>query len=341
MDFAIETVELAKDFPKLKSYSEIFFHPTQSQKINVLKEVSLRVERGEVFGLLGPNGAGKTTLIKILCTLVLPSRGNAYVNGLDIAQDPDEVRTMIGLVSSEERSFYWRLSGRQNLCFFGALYGFLPSEARRRVEDLTDVLDLSDFIDKPFKDCSSGMKQRIAIARALMTNPDILFMDEPTRTLDPASAGALRRFIRDRFAGEEGKTIFLATHIMSEAEELCDRVAIIDRGCLVACGDVEALRAHVTVTSIIRLRLSGISPADLDALPMIEGVTEFRRRPGEEGSAEVEIETPERRAVLGRLLERLVRIGASVEDIQIKEPSLEEIFCTLTGGDKVPQESGG
>ena len=340
MDCAIETVDLRKDFPKIKSYSEIFFHPTRVQKINVLKGVSLRVDHGEVFGLLGPNGAGKTTLIKILCTLVLPSLGSAYVNGLDVARDPDKIRAMIGLVSSDERSFYWRLTGRQNLHFFGALYGFQTSETQRRVEGLVGLLDLSDFIDKPFRDCSSGMKQRIAIARALMTDPDILFMDEPTRTLDPAGAGSLRRFIRDRIAGEEGKTIFLATHIMSEAEELCDRVAIIDQGRLVACGDVEALRAHVTVTSVIRLRLSGISSSDLDDLATVDGVTGVRRQAVEEGSSEVEIETSERRAVLGRILERLIRIGACVEDVQIREPSLEEIFCSLTGGDKAPREPG-
>ena len=340
MDCAIETVDLRKDFPKIKSYSEIFFHPTRVQKINVLKGVSLRVDHGEVFGLLGPNGAGKTTLIKILCTLVLPSLGSAYVNGLDVARDPDKIRAMIGLVSSDERSFYWRLTGRQNLYFFGALYGFQPSEAHRRVEDIIGLLDLSDFIDKPFKDCSSGMKQRIAIARALMTDPDILFMDEPTRTLDPVGAGVLRRFIRNRIAGEEGKTIFLATHIMSEAEELCDRVAIIDQGLLVACGDVEALRAHVTVTSIIRLRLSGISFSDLDDLSTIEGVTGIRRQTVGEGSVEVVIETSDRRAALGCILERVIGIGASVEDIQIREPSLEEIFCTLTGGGQEPGEPG-
>ncbi len=340
MDCAIETVDLRKDFPKIKSYSEIILHPTRIQRIKVLKGIDLRVDHGEIFGLLGPNGAGKTTLIKILCTLVLPSLGSARVNGLDIAQDPEKIRTMIGLVSSDERSFYWRLTPRQNLCFFGALYGFQPSEANRRVEDLIDLLDLSDFIDKPFRDCSSGMKQRIAIARALMTDPDILFMDEPTRTLDPVGAGVLRRFIRNRIAGEEGKTIFLATHIMSEAEELCDRVGIIDQGLLVACGDVEALRAHVTVTSVIRLRLSGISASDLDDLATVDGVAGVRRLAVEEDSAEVEIETSERRTALGRLLERLVRIGARVEDIQIREPSLEEIFCTLTGGDMAPREPG-
>ena len=191
------------------------------KKLIALKDINIRVNKGELFGLLGPNGAGKTTLIKILSGLILPNQGNAYVSGYDLARDGKQARRVVGYVVSEERSFYWRLTGRQNLKFFAILNNLSLSEAKYRIDEVIALTGLDDAADRMFKDYSSGMKQKLAIARGLITHPQILLMDEPTKSLDPLAAMNLRRLIKENIVGENKKTVFLATHNLSEAEELC------------------------------------------------------------------------------------------------------------------------
>jgi len=203
------------------------------------------VREGEVFGVLGPNGAGKTTLIKILCTLILPTSGEAYVNGYDIVKESGKVRESIGFVTTDERSFYWRLTGRQNLEFFASLHNFYSRDARDIVDELLDVVDLKDRADERFLNYSAGMKQRMAIARGLLNEPEVLFMDEPTRSLDPGAAQSLRDFIKRHIVKERGNTIFISTHNLDEAEELCDRVAIFDEGKINVVGSPDELKSNL------------------------------------------------------------------------------------------------
>jgi len=205
--------------------------------VRALAEVTLDVERGEIFGLLGPNGAGKTTLLRIIATLLLPSEGHVSVAGLDVARDPLRVRRVVALASGGDHGFYWRLSGRENLRFFAGLLGYDSSEARRRASEALVRADLGAATDESVQRYSTGMRQRLGLARALLGSPAVLLLDEPTRSLDPTAATNWRTWLRT-LATDGGTTIVLATHALDEAEALCDRVAVL------ASGRVRALLAR-------------------------------------------------------------------------------------------------
>jgi len=242
---AIETRKLTKTFVVQRGLSDLIRRRPAAGGITPVDGVDLLVKRGEVFGILGPNGAGKTTLIKILCTLILPTGGRASVNGYDVKKESGMVRESIGLVTTDERSFYWRLTGRQNLEFFASLHNFYCDDARDMVDELLGVVDLKYAADERFLNYSAGMKQRMAIARGLLNDPAVLFMDEPTRSLDPGAAQSLRDFIKEEIVKERGKTIFISTHNLEEAEELCDRVAIFDDGRIKVVGSPEELKENL------------------------------------------------------------------------------------------------
>ena len=242
MNFAVETFQVEKSFAKKRQLGELLRHPfRRAERVEALRGVDLHVQKGEIFGLLGPNGAGKTTLLKILSCLVLPDRGRAVVGGEDVRHE-GKVKPKIGLVHTDERSFYWRLSGRENLDFFSRLYDVPRRRTKSRIDELLARVDMVEAADRRFADYSSGMKQRLAIARALLHDPPILFMDEPTRSLDPSSAMTLRVFIRDELKKRDGKTVLLATHNLREAETLCDLVAILVKGKVLEIGTVDEVR---------------------------------------------------------------------------------------------------
>jgi len=210
--------------------------------------IELDVRRGEIYGFLGPNGAGKSTTIRMLCTLLKPSSGMATVAGFDIDCDANEVRKRIGLVS-EKLIMYTRLTAEQNLTFFGKLYGIDEAELRPKIEKLLDMVKLTPFKDRSVGGFSSGMRQRMNVIRALIHDPEIIFLDEPTTALDPQST----KFVRDtiRQLKTDGHTIILTTHIMEEADELSDRISIIDHGKLMATGTVSELKnAHHTESTL-------------------------------------------------------------------------------------------
>ncbi|MGA1869508.1 MAG: ABC transporter ATP-binding protein [bacterium] len=236
MSYAIETYHIKKEFPRNKRFRDLLCYPFSHEKITALEDISITVNKGEVFCLLGPNGAGKTTLIKILCTLILPSDGHALVNGHNVVVNPGEVKKTIGYVISEERSFYWRLTAYQNLKFFGILNNIPPSYLVQRIEAVLKLVGLSNKADVMFKDYSLGMKQKLAIARAFLTEPEIIFMDEPTQALDPSYSHFFRQFISEKIVGYERKTVFLATHNLKDVEEIGHRIAIINKGKIEACG---------------------------------------------------------------------------------------------------------
>lgn len=240
--YCIETDNLTKKYPVIKGYGGLLLHPFRKKEIVAVNKVNIQIKKGELFGLLGSNGAGKTTLIKILCTLVLPTSGRAFVNGMKVTKDGKRIRKIIGYVVGDERSFYWRLTGRQNLKFFAKLNNIAHREAGLRIEKLLSDTELTRDADKMVKDYSTGMRKKLAIARGLLTNPEIIFMDEPTNGLDPISAQKVRRLIREKFVGEEKKTVVFATHNLHEAEELCDRIAIIHGGEEQISGTVEEIK---------------------------------------------------------------------------------------------------
>lgn len=241
-DKAIVVDHLVKDYPRPGKGLVRFLLPWFKQpRLRALDEVSLGVGSGTVFGLLGTNGAGKTTLIKIACNLLLPTSGTVSVLGMDPVREGRRVRSRIGLVTSEERSFYWRISGRRNLEFFSSLQGMDRTGSGRRIEELGELLGISEYLDIPFSDYSTGMRQKTDLARALLHDPELLFMDEPTRSLSPEAAYPLQDFIRRELVKTRGKTVFLATQDMGEAERLCDDVGILHRGRLLYLGTLEEL----------------------------------------------------------------------------------------------------
>ncbi len=242
MDWAIQTLALTKRFPPQSGWRKLLARPELAPP--AVDGVNLRIRSGELFGLLGPNGAGKTTLIKMLCTLVLPTSGTAHINGFDLSQE-SAIKATIGLVTSDERSFYWRLSGRQNLEFFARLHDIPEKEIRGRVQEALDTVGLSPIADKPFLTYATGMRQRLSIARALLNRPSILFLDEPTKGLDPIATQRLHRLIRARLVDEQGITVFLTTHDLVEAESLCDRLAIMNQGRIIACGTLDELLGKI------------------------------------------------------------------------------------------------
>ena len=228
----------------------------------VLRDVDLSVGRGEILGLLGTNGAGKTTLLKILATLILPTAGRITIEGVDVIHEPHRAIQLVSLVTADERSFYWPLTGRQNLEFFATFQGLGRDAARRRIEELQEQLGL-EALDRQFGIYSTGMRHRLAIARGLIRRPHVLLLDEPTRSLDPVAANGLRRLIRDTLVAQLGCTVVLATHNLQEAEELCDREVFLHKGRLLSSGIVEALcqptNAHGTALGDMLGRLTTMS----------------------------------------------------------------------------------
>lgn len=218
-------------FPVTRSIREALLRPfALREPVAALRDVDLEIARGSRVALLGPNGAGKTTLLKLIGGLLLPSEGEVSVNGLSTGRHNTAARRSVGLVMNEERSFFWRLTGRQNLEFFGALDDLSGKRLRRRVDELVELTSLESFVDKPFSSYSSGMKQRLAMARGLLTDPDVLILDEPTRTLDPIARDELVELILERIHADLERTLLIATHRFEETELLCDSALVIDRG---------------------------------------------------------------------------------------------------------------
>jgi ABC-2 type transport system ATP-binding protein len=243
VDPAIEIRGVVKSYPRVRRYREIFLRPFAGERVPALRGLDLDVRSGELLALLGENGAGKTTLLKILTGLLLPDAGTVRVRGDDALARPRDARRHIGMVLDQERSFYWRLTGTQNLAFFAALDDLPRAEARSRIAEVLAMVGLEKDGNRMFKDYSSGMRQKMAIARALLRRPAILIMDEPTRSLDPIAADRLRTYVRREMVERLGKTVVVATHNLREAETIADRIAVLHRGALRALDTPHALRA--------------------------------------------------------------------------------------------------
>lgn len=219
---------------KLSSLSKRF------KDVQAVENLSLEVEAGEIFGLLGENGAGKTTTLRMLATMLKPTAGTAMIAGYDILKQPAEVRRHVGILFGGEAGLYDRLTARENIAYFGRLSGMDSASIKKRIDLLCQTLDMSDFIDRRVGKFSKGMKQKVTIARAIVHNPEVMLLDEPTVGLDVTAARTLQEFIRQ--CKDEGKAVIFSSHIMSEVERLCDRIGIIHKGKLVAIGTLQELK---------------------------------------------------------------------------------------------------
>lgn len=240
---------LSKRFALRRGWGETLRAPRAAPTVPVVQDVSFEVAAGEIFGLLGQNGAGKTTIFKMLATLITPDSGRITVDGQDAATDPAAVRRLLAPVLANERSLYWRLSAEENLRLFCALQSLPAAQTAAEVRRVMAVTGLEETGAKMVGAFSSGMRQRLLIARALLGRPRILLLDEPTRSLDPISARDFRRFLRERVVGDEGCTVLLATHDAEEVWELCDRVGVLQRGRLLAVDATNALRHRASLAT--------------------------------------------------------------------------------------------
>ena len=259
MSVAIAIRKLSKAYPGRFELRTLLGRPPRKEPVHALREVTFEVNEGEIFGLIGPNGAGKTTLTKIIATLVQPTTGSVTVKGFDSVHESAALRKLIGLAAAEERSFYWRLTVEQNLMFFARLYNVPKQKARARIAELLSELDLEHSARKRFGELSTGNKQRMALARALLNKPPILLLDEPTRSLDPLAAARMRSFIGSLAAGDPPVTILLTSHNLNEIEELCQRIAIISHGRIRELDTPDRIRTLHRARERVRLVLDGIS----------------------------------------------------------------------------------
>lgn len=296
-----------------------------------LKDISFTIERGGTLGLLGPNGSGKTTLLKIIATLLDPSSGTVSLYDTDISKHARKVRGRIGLVTCDERSFYWRLTGRENLNFFGALYGMTAHRTRVRSEMLLEMLGLGAAADRPFQSYSSGMKQKLAIARGLLREPELILYDEPTRSLDPLSAYHIRQWLTENRKQCPDQTHLIATNQLQEAEQLCDRVLIINRGVLIASGTVQEIRDTWTHARRESYEVVFEGVVSRQALAAAAGEGEFELSPdgGRSDRFLVRFECSEGDGRLSAILSTLTKGGAAVLHCRSEQASLDEIFCSL------------
>ncbi|HEU5329649.1 MAG TPA: ABC transporter ATP-binding protein [Thermomicrobiales bacterium] len=295
-------------------------------------EVSFAVPRGTIFGLLGPNGAGKTTTIKMLATLLAPTGGRATVGGRDVVRDDEAVRRQLGVVLGGDRGLYAKLSARDNLRYFGALYGLTSAAIARRVDEVLELVNLRDRAGDRTEGFSRGMKQRLHLAKALLHEPPILILDEPTIGLDPASAVDLRRAVA---ALVPARTVLLTTHDMHEADQLCREIAIVDHGRIVAQGTPDELKALVAgerrvIVSTARA-LNGRAAIIGDELRRLTGVRGVNQLTTERGGSELTLLCTDTAATLDGALATLRTHGAAIDGVRVVEPTLEDAFLAIAG----------
>jgi ABC-2 type transport system ATP-binding protein len=329
-DHRIEVEGVSKTFVKVTK-KKWGFRPIERETTHALKSVSLAVEEGEILGLLGPNGAGKTTLVKILSTIVLPDEGRAKIMGYDVVRQSTDARRSFGAtIGGGERSVYWKLSGMENLIFFGRLYGLSKAKAKERSLELLELMELMEKRNIRVEDWSTGMKMKLNLSRALIADPPVLLLDEPTLGLDPKFARAIRDFIKEKLQKEGRKSILLTTHYMAEADALCDRIALINRGEIIRTAPPELLKQEVAGEEVINVKIRGnnVEPGlfaehgvENVLITAANGTTSLKFQTTTEKSADTLY------SVLGALrAKQLVPL-----QVEVQQPTLEDAFIRLTG----------
>jgi ABC-2 type transport system ATP-binding protein len=323
MDFSIKTMNLGRVYKIRGGKKE------GPRELVALKDVNIEVEPGELFGLLGPNGAGKTTLIKILTTLLAPSTGKAWVSGCDVSQDPVSVRQRINMVSGGETSGYGLLTVRENLWMFSQFYGMPSKAANARIKELLQVVGLADRMNTKSSDLSTGLRQKMNIVRGFMTDPEVIFLDEPTLGLDVGAARDVRDFIHRWMDTYPTRTVLLTTHTMVEADELCDRVAIINQGKVLACDRPARLKRALQRQVIFNMEVSPLKDAGLPAFESLPGVRTISHCL-KDGYSELDVILETDDAISG-VINELVANDIHILNLQKREPTLEDVFVELVG----------
>ena len=328
---AIEATGLVKEFERGRHtmWQRLRREPDHRETFRAVDGIDLQVERGEIFGVLGPNGAGKTTTMKMLATLLEPTQGTARVLGFDVVRDAREVRRRMGAVLSDGRSLYWKLTARENLEYFAALYHVPPAEQRPRITAVLQAVKLDDRSDDYVERYSTGMRQRLVLARALLPDPELLLLDEPTVGLDPQSARDLRDRVRDLQA--QGRTVLLTTHYMEEADQLCDRIAIVDHGHVVALDTPTGLKRTIAATEVVHLEIaSGRSDAAL--LGRLEKAAgSLARQQRDDGTLQVTVHVRSARDFVPLAFDAARAEDAAIQHVEVVPVTLEDVFIQLTG----------
>ena len=293
----------------------------KDELIYAVNNVSLQVKKGELFGLLGPNGAGKTTFVKCLSTLLLPNKGTAVINGFDIVEDPIAARESIGITTGGERTMYWKLSGRDNLKYFAALYGLSSDDANKRIDFLMKIVGLEGRQHERIEKYSTGMRQKVSICRALIHDPPVLLLDEPTLGLDPSFSRFIRSFIKKDLNQKQGKTIVLTTHYMDEADQLCDRIAIMNDGKIVAVDTPQNLKKSIPHDEVLEVKCLG--HADF------EGIGERVYAQSENGTQVYRIHAVNVEEIMSEVIK--AADSAKILSMNVTKPTLEDVFIHLTG----------
>ncbi len=299
------------------------------KELVALQDVNLQVKQGELFGLLGPNGAGKTTLIKILTTLLAPNSGRARVAGFDVAKDPGKVRPLINMVSGGESSGYGLLTVRENLWMFSQFYGLPSRQSYERIDALLKLVGLEDRIHTKSSDLSTGLRQKMNIVRGFLTDPQVLFLDEPTLGLDVGASRDVRNLIRNWLDQDKTRTLLLTTHYMVEADELCDRVAIINHGRVLALDTPSALKQSLQREALFEITISSMNGLYVSTLEHLPGVREATRK-DVNGLTALNFSLQEEAALAG-VINRLTESNVKIMRLDKHEPTLEDVFVNLVG----------
>ncbi len=296
-----------------------------------LNGVDLEVYQGELFGLLGPNGAGKTTLIKILTTLLAPTGGVAYVDGLDVVKNANEVRRRINMVSGGETSGYGILTVRENLWMFSQFYGVTWKDAYKTIDEMLKVVELEDKANIRISSLSTGQRQRMNFCRGFITDPKVIFLDEPTLGLDVNAARIVRDFTRDWMQRQPDRTVLLTTHYMAEADELCDRIAIIDHGKVLACDTPTNLKKLLQKQPVFEIGVAGINDRNIEGLSQTPGVVRVTGEAAQGGSSYTLKFILEDESAIASVINALTALNASITSLNKNEPTLEDVFIKLVG----------
>lgn len=336
---AIEVTGLTKVFEKGRRtiWQRLRREPDQRERFVAVDGIDLRVERGEIFGVLGPNGAGKTTTLRMLATLLEPTSGEVRVLGIDVKRDPRTVRANLGAMLSGERSLYWKLTARENLEYYAALYHVPPKEQKARIDAALVEVKLMDRADDYVERYSTGMRQRLALARALLPDPPLVILDEPTVGLDPQASRDLRDRVRE--LKRQGRTVLLTTHYMEEADQLCDRIAIIDHGQIVALDTPAALKRRIRAEEVVTLEIGMSGEAGAGApgpewAPLIARLGRagsIARSERHNGTLTVTAHCASARDFVPTAFDAARSEGATIQHVEVVPVSLEDVFISLTG----------